>query len=167
MLRWAALPRVINAGKPLIMADLRAVCERLGMADVSTILASGNVTFTCDADAQTIEARLEHAAKVDLELDTTWFVRSHAELAQIVAAAPFPDAIAVRPNHVQVLFHRQALDLDRLRELAERHDGPNRCTRSAVSCTSIILRGLVDPSSRSCLTRQRCRLLPRETGIRF
>ncbi|OWK31731.1 DUF1697 domain-containing protein [Sphingomonas mucosissima] len=126
MIRWAALPRAINAGKPLIMAELRALCERSGMGDVSAILSSGNVVFTCDADAQTIEARLKDAAKIDLELDTTWFVRSHAELAQIVAAAPFPDAIAARPNHVQVLFHGQVLDLDRLRELAERHDGPEQ-----------------------------------------
>lgn len=125
-MRWAALPRAINAGKPLTMAELRALCEGEGMRDVRTILASGNVVFTAEASAQAIEARLEQAAKAKLELDTTWFVRSDAELAEIAAASPFSDAIATRPNHVQVLFHRERLDPDRWRELIEHHDGPER-----------------------------------------
>ncbi|MCC2980559.1 DUF1697 domain-containing protein [Sphingomonas sp. IC4-52] len=123
MMRWAALPRAINAGKPLPMADLRSFLESEGMADVRTILASGNAIFSCGADAAVIEARLEEAAKARLSLDTTWFVRSHAELAAIAATAPFPEAIAARPNHVQVLFYRQPLDPARMEELVASYNG--------------------------------------------
>ncbi len=126
MIRWAALPRAINAGKPLAMAELRSFLESEGLADVRTILASGNAVFSCGEDGAVIEARLEKAAKARLSLETTWFVRSHAELAAIAAAAPFPEAIAARPNHVQVLFHREPLDAARIEELAVRYHGPEQ-----------------------------------------
>ena len=110
-MRWAALPRAINAGKPLAMADLRAFLAEEGMSDVRTILASGNAIFSCaETDARAVEARLAAAARARLALDTEWFVRSHAELAAIAAANPFPDATAERPNRVLVLFHHAPVD---------------------------------------------------------
>lgn len=111
MMRWAALPRAINAGKPLAMADLRAFLAEEGMSDVRTILASGNAIFSCaETDARVIESRLAAAARARLALDTEWFVRSHAELSAIAAANPFPDATAERPNRVLVLFHHAPVD---------------------------------------------------------
>lgn len=110
-MRWAALPRAINAGKPLAMADLRAFLSDEGMGEVRTLLASGNAVFSCDEeDAGTLEARLKEAARMRLALDTEWFVRSHAELAAIAAANPFADATAERPNRLLVLFHHAPVD---------------------------------------------------------
>lgn len=126
MTRWAALPRAINAGKTLKMSDLRALLEAEGMRDVKTLLASGNAVFTCEGDAASIEARLHQAACEGLKLDTLWFVRSHADLAAIAAADPFPEATAARPNHVQVLFHQGSVDPVRIAALAASYDGPER-----------------------------------------
>lgn len=126
-MRWAALPRAINAGKPLPMADLRALLTSEGMADVKTLLASGNAVFSCEADdGEAIAARLQSAARDRLGLDTLWFVRSHAELAAVAAADPFSDATAVRPNHVQVLFHREPVEPGAVEALLAQHDGPER-----------------------------------------
>ena len=52
-MRYVALLRGINVGgKTLIkMADLRACVEQLGFDDVSTYIASGNVLFATDGDA--------------------------------------------------------------------------------------------------------------------
>ncbi|ONF96131.1 DUF1697 domain-containing protein [Sphingomonas jeddahensis] len=114
-MRWAALPRAINAGKPLAMADLRAFLAGEGMGEVQTLLASGNAVFSCDEeDAGAIEARLQAAARSRLALDTDWFVRSHAELVSVTAANPFPDATIERPNRVLVLFHHAPVDPARL-----------------------------------------------------
>ena len=123
-MRWAALPRAINAGKPLAMADLRAFLAGEGMSDVQTLLASGNALFSCDEeDAGVLEARLREAARARLALDTDWFVRSHADLAGIAAANPFPDAATERPNRVLVLFHHAPVDPARL---PNDYGGPER-----------------------------------------
>ncbi|WP_066781952.1 DUF1697 domain-containing protein [Sphingomonas sp. CCH5-D11] len=125
-MRLAVLARAINAGKPLAMADLRALLERHGLVDVRTILASGNAVFSSDEDAALVEKRLEQAAQMDLNLETAWFVRSHDELSAIVAAAPFPEAVATRPNHVQIFFHHESVDGGRLQDLTKGYDGPER-----------------------------------------
>lgn len=123
-MRWAALPRAINAGKTLAMADLRAFLADEGMADVRTLLASGNAIFSCEEEhAGALEARLAEAARRRLALDTDWFVRSHAELAVIAAANPFPDATAERPNRVLVMFHHTPVDPARL---PSGYGGPER-----------------------------------------
>ena len=45
---FAALLRAVNVGGTSIirMADLKAVCEKIGFTDVQTLLQSGNVVFT-------------------------------------------------------------------------------------------------------------------------
>jgi uncharacterized protein (DUF1697 family) len=126
-MRWAALPRAINAGKTLAMADLRTFLTAEGMADVKTLLASGNAIFSCDAtDASAIEEHLHTAAREKLALDTLWYVRSHADLVAIAAAAPFPEATTARPKHVQVLFHREPVDPARIAALTASYGGPER-----------------------------------------
>ncbi len=126
-MRWAALPRAINAGKPLAMADLRAFLTAEGMAEVKTLLASGNAIFSCDVeDGAALEARLHAAARDRLKLDTLWFVRNHADLAATAAANPFPDATAIRPNRVQVLFHHAPIAPAVIEALFTHHAGPER-----------------------------------------
>src|SRR5438045_8898034 len=58
-----ALLRGINVGrgKRIAMADLRALCERLGHRDVRTLLNSGNIVFTARSTPETSARRLEQA----------------------------------------------------------------------------------------------------------
>ena len=127
MTRWAALLRGINAGVKLPMADWRAFLKRQGLADVATLLASGNAVFTSDEDdGAALEQRLAAAMAAELGIRTAWFLRSHAELAAIAAADPFPDATAAHPNHVQVHFYHAAVDRALIDAVAAIHDGPER-----------------------------------------
>jgi uncharacterized protein (DUF1697 family) len=127
-MRYAALLKGVNVGgnRKLPMADLKAFVEGLGFGAVQTLLASGNVVFEADADAAALEALLADQAKGALGLDTAWFVRSHAELAAVLAADPFPNAARARPNHLLVTFHREAFPAPLLDELATRYDGCER-----------------------------------------
>ena len=127
MIRCAALLKGVNVGgnRKLPMADLKAFVAGLGFANVQTLLASGNVVFAADEDPSVLEALLAERAKVALGIDTGWFVRSHAELAAVVAADPFPDAAQARPSHLLVTFHHMPFPAPLIDGL-EGHDGPER-----------------------------------------
>lgn len=107
-MRWAALLRGVNVGgRKVIMSDLRAFAEDLGYSDIKTLLASGNLIFaTDDTDPAAIEQRLEAEAETRLGLKTDFLVRNAEDLRGVIAANPFHDQAANRPNHLFVHFHR-------------------------------------------------------------
>lgn len=126
-MRWAALLKGINAGVKLPMADLRSFLGEQGCTDVKTLLASGNAVFTSEErDGAKLEQVLAKAAKDALGVDPDWFLRSHAELAAIAKADPFPDATKAHPNHVQVHFHHDDVDPALIEAVAKIYDGPER-----------------------------------------
>lgn len=90
--RYVALLRAINVGGHTVtMAQLRALFEELGFANVSTYIASGNVIFeSAEAADEALEAQIERHLQQALGYEVTTFVRSVAELAAIAAYAPFP-----------------------------------------------------------------------------
>jgi uncharacterized protein (DUF1697 family) len=126
MMRWAVLLKGLNIGdKRLPMPELKGFLEGLGFSDVKTLLASGNAVFSADEkDAAKLEARIENAAAGHLKLQTDWLIRSHADLAAIVKANPFPDAARTHPNHLLVHFHREAFPKALLDDFAP--GGPER-----------------------------------------
>ena len=124
-MKWAALLQGINAGRKLNMAEFRAFLADRGLGEVQTLLASGNAVFGADEeDADALARALRPALAKALGVDTAWFLRSHAELAAIVAANPFPDAARDHPNHLLVHFHAAKVPQACLDAL--RHDGPER-----------------------------------------
>ena len=132
-MRWAALLKGVNVGgnRTLPMTELKRFVEGLGHCDVRTLLASGNVVFGADEqDPARLEARLAAEAKAMIGIDTDWLVRSHADLAAIVAANPFPDAATAHPNHLLVTFHRDPLPAALIDEAVAVHDGPERLAAS-------------------------------------
>ena len=92
--RTAALLRAINLGSTnrIAMPDLRALIAGLGHTNVETYLASGNVAFT-PADPEdkesAVRAQLEQAIAEEFGLTIDVLVRTHAELAAVVARHPF------------------------------------------------------------------------------
>ena len=101
-MRRAVLLRAINlGGRRLAMADLRGLCRAAGFADAETVLASGNVVLTSDADEVAIRAALEPPLAAHLGAPVPVFVRDGRELAAILAANPFP---AADPARLHVLF---------------------------------------------------------------
>lgn len=98
MTAYVALLRAVNVsgtGK-LAMADLRAMGEALGFQNVRTYIASGNLLFSSDVPEAEVQARLGARLAAHMGKTVPIMVRSGAELASIVAADPFPDAIGAR-----------------------------------------------------------------------
>src|SRR5580658_866791 len=89
-----ALLRGINLGvrNKIAMADLRAVMAELGHEDVATYIQSGNVVFTADETARATAMADEISAAIAAKLGVTApvIVLARPELAQILAANPFP-----------------------------------------------------------------------------
>lgn len=98
-----ALLRAVNVGGTgkLPMTELRTMCEEAGFARVRTYIASGNVVFLGDDDPDrarsVLEARLEGWAGSRIDV----LIRTGREMADLVAANPFPDEPG---NRVVCLF---------------------------------------------------------------
>jgi uncharacterized protein (DUF1697 family) len=102
-----ALLRGINLGgrNKVAMADLRALVTELGHADVSTYIQSGNVLFsaTGDAEAAALALAMTEAIAAKLGVTAPVVVLTRDELAEVVAANPFPDEPDPRRVHAVVL----------------------------------------------------------------
>lgn len=94
MTAYVALLRAVNVagtGK-LPMAELRAMAEGLGLANVRTYIASGNLLFESALSEREVKAALETRIEAYAGKYVPIFVRTAAELAAVCAADPFPDA---------------------------------------------------------------------------
>jgi uncharacterized protein (DUF1697 family) len=119
--RYVALLRGINVGgKTLIkMADLKSCIEALGLDDVSTFIASGNVLFeTGRRDAAGLEGEIERAIEERFGLRVKVVVLDRAAYARIVKTVPkaWVGDASLRAN---VAFVRRGTDAKKVvRELA-------------------------------------------------
>lgn len=119
--RIAALLRAINVGgaNRIRMADLRALLEGLGHTDVETYLQSGNAAFTpADPAAResAVRRQLEQAITDELGLQVDVMVRTHAELAAVLARHPFEDRTD-DPKQLHVSFLPEVPEPDRVAAL--------------------------------------------------
>jgi uncharacterized protein (DUF1697 family) len=90
-MRYVALLRGINVGgKSLIrMAALRECVEGLGLDDVTTYIASGNVFFRSrERDPARLDTLLEQAIERHFALPVRVVVRSAREITRIAAGIP-------------------------------------------------------------------------------
>ncbi len=106
-MRYAAFLRGINlGGRRVTGAQLCEPLEDLGLRQVSSFLASGNVAFDTD-DAHDLVARIEAALESALGYPVETFVRDAAEVAEILAHQPFPaGALKGSTGKPQVTFLR-------------------------------------------------------------
>jgi uncharacterized protein (DUF1697 family) len=108
MATHVALLRGINVGgkNKVAMADLREVVAGLGHADVSTYIQSGNVLFSAgpaEADASALATTLTEAIAVRLGVNAPVVVVSRDELAEVIAANPYPHEADPKRVHAVVL----------------------------------------------------------------
>jgi uncharacterized protein (DUF1697 family) len=113
MTRYVGLLRAVNVGGTgkLTMADLRAMCAEIGLTDVATYIASGNVVFSSDLGADAVKAALgarlaEYAGK-----PVHVMVRTAGEIAEVLACNPFEGAPG---NKVVTVFLDDAPAVDAL-----------------------------------------------------
>jgi uncharacterized protein (DUF1697 family) len=103
MNRFVALIRAVNVGGAgkLPMAALRSMCLEAGFFNAETYLASGNAVFASDKNAASVKALLEDRLTSYAGKAVGVFVRTAAEVAQILEDNPFPDR---EPSKTFVLF---------------------------------------------------------------
>lgn len=91
MSRCIAFLRAVNVGgRTVKMNALRAQFEALGLVNVSTFIASGNVLFETRArDTAALEQKIEKQLHSGFGFEVHSFVRSATELAAIAACRPF------------------------------------------------------------------------------
>ncbi|MGH9158150.1 MAG: DUF1697 domain-containing protein [Acidimicrobiales bacterium] len=117
--RYVALVRGVNVGgrNRLAMPQLRDVLVDLGYGDIETYLQSGNALFTAvRTDATALGHEIERHLVSRLGLAVKVLVRTHADLAAVVAGNPFPEAVA-EPTKVHVAFLSAEPDPERLASL--------------------------------------------------
>lgn len=122
--RHVSLLRGINVGghNLISMARLRALYEALGCEDVQTYLQSGNVVFRRARDPAGVGRGVERAIKHELGLEVRVLDRSHAALAAVVEADPFP---GTDPSRRFVMFLSGAPGREIARELDHVRLGPD------------------------------------------
>jgi uncharacterized protein (DUF1697 family) len=105
--RMVALLRAVNVGgRKLPMAELRALCGTLGWTDVSTYIQSGNIVFTAEGKAGTIEKQLEEAIAKAYGYEAPAIVRSAAEWAKLRPGNPFKTAAKDEPSRLMLLLSK-------------------------------------------------------------
>ncbi len=91
MPRLIAFLRAINVGGHTVKMDhLRQLFESLGLLNVETFIASGNVIFDLpDENVQALERQIESHLHKSLGYAVATFIRSSSELASIANYQPF------------------------------------------------------------------------------
>lgn len=119
MKRHIALLRGINVGKAkrVAMADLRALMQDLGFANVRTLLNSGNAVFdaragSADAHAKRLRAAIADRTGVDCEV----IVKTAADLGAAIAEHPLRRH-ADDAARLLVMFTQSAATLAELKPL--------------------------------------------------
>jgi uncharacterized protein (DUF1697 family) len=94
---YVSMLRAVNVGgtSRIKMYALQSVYESLGLADVRTLLQSGNVLFRSSlTDRRRLVTRIEQEIKRQLDLEVGVILRTLAEIASIVDRGPVLSARA-------------------------------------------------------------------------
>ena len=118
---YIALLRAVNVGGTgkLPMAELRAMCEASGFTRVRTYIASGNVVFESAATARQAKAALEAQLERYAGKPVGVLIRTAAEMEQVLAANPFPQAA---PNRAVAIFLDDPPPADALEAIRHRKE---------------------------------------------
>ena len=110
--RLFAFLRAINVGGRTVTMDaLRGIFEDLGLRDVETFIASGNVIFTSPGTSlPSLERKIASRLETSLGYEVATFLRTAPELIEIAAFQPFPEARIRGAGALCVGFLRQPLD---------------------------------------------------------
>jgi uncharacterized protein (DUF1697 family) len=116
---YVALFRGINVGgkNAIAMADLRALCEDLGLADPRTLLQSGNLVVRTGVARSHVGSMLEAETEKRFGVTVAVVLRSAEEWHALIAANPFPAEAASDPAHVVVMCCKSVPDARALEAL--------------------------------------------------
>lgn len=115
MTRYVALLRGIAPTNPNMRNEkLRSVFEKLGFANVQTVISSGNVVFESPSNAvKGFEETIEKALPEELGFTSTTIIRSLEQLQQLVGMNPFKGMEHSQKSSLNVTFlkHKPQIDI--------------------------------------------------------
>lgn len=101
MTRYAAFLRGVNLGKRSVKsAELKSAFEEMGLGNVKTLLASGNVLFDCGT-AKGLQLKIETGLQAQFGFKVGTVLRTIDELKAMVDSDPFAGE---RENDSQKLY---------------------------------------------------------------
>ncbi len=101
------------------MSDLRNMCNELGLADVQTYIASGNLTFGSNESRESIKTALEGKLRDYAGKDVGVILRTASELRETLNRNPFPDR---DPKSTVAIFLDHKPPKDALAQATGRND---------------------------------------------
>ena len=106
MTTLVALLRGINVGSTnrIAMPELRSALAEAGFENVRTYVQSGNILLDTELEDAALAEILATLIADRFDVSVPVVVRSAAELAEVVAENPFPDAALAAPKLLQVTF---------------------------------------------------------------
>ena len=129
MHRYVALLRgIAPSGKNMTNDKLRGVFDGLGFANVRSVLASGNITFsTADADVPSLEQRIEEALASGLGVASRTIIREYPELRRLLDSEPFPGLTHGPVTYLTATFLKNPATVRHV--VPEQPDGRTRVVR--------------------------------------
>jgi uncharacterized protein (DUF1697 family) len=112
MSKYIAFLRAINVGGHNVKMDhLRQLFESLGLTNVETFIASGNVIFDAKAgNVQALEKKIENKLQEELGYEAATFIRTDTELTDIAKHKPFPQSLLDTAMALNIGFLAEPLD---------------------------------------------------------
>jgi uncharacterized protein (DUF1697 family) len=102
---YVAFLRAINVGGHTVkMGRLRALLEEVGLQQVSTFIASGNVIFESREKPAALERSIGRHLEKSLGYEVGVFVRTPGELAVVATHPPFSEKEVASANTLYVCF---------------------------------------------------------------
>jgi len=127
MTAFVSLFRGINVGghHKIKMDELKALHEALGFKDVFSYIQSGNVVFTSDdADVARLRRHIEGGFEQKFGFHVDVFVRTSAELRDIIEKPPFQNQPDKESKWVAVVFLAAHPDATAQEALLKTYVGP-------------------------------------------
>jgi uncharacterized protein (DUF1697 family) len=84
------------------MAELKALCEKLGWSDVHSYIQSGNLVFRSPDEPWRLESELESALKKQFGFEVPVIVRPAIRWRQLLEGNPFGEASDKEPQLVML-----------------------------------------------------------------
>jgi uncharacterized protein (DUF1697 family) len=87
------------------MAELKSVFEALGLKDVQTILASGNVVFACKVTKlEKLKTDIEEAIKKKFGFDVHVLLRNETQINALIKSDPFKSVKLLPQTRLYITF---------------------------------------------------------------
>jgi uncharacterized protein (DUF1697 family) len=114
MSRVFAFLRAINVGGHTVtMARLKELFEELGLRNVETFIASGNVIFDGGSAKETaLQRKIESHLRETLGYEVATFLRTNKEMALLVKRCPFPDEEVATAKALNVALLHAPLSIE-------------------------------------------------------